>query len=163
MKPDPAKPTIVNGDFETVDKSGRLDNWYYQRQLTLDEEKSPQGRRFVTFSNREAGRGAHALQAFPVDGSAVKTLKLSCFVKGASLRAGGQGESPGLVVVYYDKDRKTVGHVASGNFRGTFEWRQFEDNKIKVPEKAREAIVRIGLHGATGEISFDQLSLEAGK
>ncbi len=162
VKPDPKNPKLVNGDFETVDKSGRLDNWYYQRQLTLDEQKSPQGKRFVTFSNREAGRGAHALQAFPVDGSAVKTLKLSCFVKGTSLRAGGQGEIPALVVVYYDKDRKTVGHVSSGNFFGTFEWREFED-KIKVPEKAREAIIRIGLHGATGEISFDQISLEAGK
>jgi protein-L-isoaspartate(D-aspartate) O-methyltransferase len=164
VKPDPKNPRIVNGDFETVDKSGRLDNWYYQRQLTLETEKSPQGQRFVTFSNREAGRGAHALQAFPVDGSAVKTLKLSCFVKGVSLRPGAnQGESPGLVVVYYDKDRKTVGHVAAGNFRGTFEWRNFEDNKIRVPEKAREAIIRIGLHGATGEISFDQVTLEAAR
>ena len=49
-----------------------------------------------------------------------------------------------------------------GNFRGTFDWRAFED-KVRVPPQAREAILRIGLHGATGEISFDQVKLEAGK
>jgi len=162
VKPDATAPKIVNGDFETVDKSGRLDKWYYQRQLKLEEEKSPEGKRYVTFTNREAGRGAHALQAFPVDGKAVKSLKLSCYVRGESLRPGPGGENPSLTVVFYDKDRKTLGHVASGNFRGRFEWRSFED-EVRVPPNAREAIIRIGLHGGTGEISFDNVRMEAVK
>jgi protein-L-isoaspartate(D-aspartate) O-methyltransferase len=163
VKPDPAKPQLTNGDFETLDKAGRIDNWYYQRQIALETEKAPEGTRYVTFSNREAGRGAHALQAFPVDGRVVKTLNLSCFVKGESLRPGSSpAESPSLAVIYYDKERKVVGTYAIGNFRGTFDWRAFED-KVRVPTLAREAILRIGLHGATGEISFDQVKLEAGK
>jgi hypothetical protein len=32
-------------------------------------------------------------------------------------------------------------------------------SKIRVPAKAREAIFRIGLFGATGEISFDSVSI----
>jgi protein-L-isoaspartate(D-aspartate) O-methyltransferase len=67
-----------------------------------------------------------------------------------------------LAVIYYDKERKVAGTFVIGNFRGTFDWRAFED-KVRVPPLAREAILRIGLHGATGEISFDQVKLEAGK
>jgi protein-L-isoaspartate(D-aspartate) O-methyltransferase len=46
-----------------------------------------------------------------------------------------------------------------GPWRGTLNW-QHESEKFEVPVRAREAIVRIGLFGATGEVSFDQLELK---
>jgi hypothetical protein len=32
---------------------------------------------------------------------------------------------------------------------------------VAVPPKAREAIVRVGMNGATGEVSFDDLRIGA--
>jgi len=37
---------------------------------------------------------------------------------------------------------------------------QSQSKIIDVPRQAREAIVRIGLSGAVGEISFDEVTLE---
>ncbi|GAF77635.1 unnamed protein product, partial [marine sediment metagenome] len=45
---------------------------------------------------------------------------------------------------------------------GTFAW-QSETGRIAVPTRAREAILRIGLLGAVGEISFDDIQLKAVK
>jgi protein-L-isoaspartate(D-aspartate) O-methyltransferase len=47
-----------------------------------------------------------------------------------------------------------------GPWRGTFDWK-LETERVKVPPAAREAIVRIGLDGATGEIAIDDLRIRA--
>ena len=47
-------------------------------------------------------------------------------------------------------------------WRGTFDW-QTETRSINVPQKAREAVMYIGLLGATGEVSFDDIKLTAVK
>ena len=44
----------------------------------------------------------------------------------------------------------------------TFSW-QLERGQIDVPARAREAIVRIGLFGAVGQISLDAIELKAAK
>jgi protein-L-isoaspartate(D-aspartate) O-methyltransferase len=46
-----------------------------------------------------------------------------------------------------------------GPWRGTYDWDR-EEATFEVPSKAREAIIRIGLFGAIGEASFDDLRLE---
>jgi hypothetical protein len=43
----------------------------------------------------------------------------------------------------------------------TPDWQPREEKTITVPLKAREAILRIGLLGATGEMSLDNLKLRA--
>ena len=53
-------------------------------------------------------------------------------------------------------DRAQIGDTWVGPWRGTFDWQRVSD-KVRVPPKAREAIVRIGLLGATGEMSFDDI------
>jgi hypothetical protein len=42
---------------------------------------------------------------------------------------------------------------------GTADWHR-STRTIPVPSKAREGIVRLGLGGATGEISFDDVRLK---
>jgi protein-L-isoaspartate(D-aspartate) O-methyltransferase len=164
VKPDAANPAIVNGSFEDIDeKSGRVNNWYYQRQMTVDTTDPRDGKRYVTFSNREAGRLAQVLQAFPVDGRQVKNLAIACWVKGSAIRSGRQAhENAAMLVTFYDKDRKTLDDVPLRNWRDTFDWEEF-DTRLKVPPTAREAILRLGLHGATGSISFDGVTVQAAK
>jgi protein-L-isoaspartate(D-aspartate) O-methyltransferase len=57
-----------------------------------------------------------------------------------------------------DENRATLGHVAIGPWRGTFAW-QRKTGRVKVPVHAREGIVNIGLLGATGEVSYDDVQI----
>lgn len=160
--PDPLRPEIANGSFEETIKDGKSPaGWHYQRQLTLvtDRSTAPDGRRFVTFRNQEPGRGCHALQGFAVDGRKVAKLRVTCSVRGVNIRAGAEpDEWPMIVITFYDDRRAMIGEGKVGPFFGTFDW-QTESQTVRVPLKAREAIMRIGLLGAVGELSLDRVQL----
>jgi protein-L-isoaspartate(D-aspartate) O-methyltransferase len=163
VQPDPANPSVYNGDFEqTVGDSEKPDGWHYQRQLTLvSDPQAPSGTHYVTFSNAQPGLACRALQGFPVDGRQVRQLKVSCYVRGRDIRPGQWPDQfPVLLINYFDENRAPAGEVMMRPWRGTFDWKQ-EIAALDVPLKAREAIIRIGLLGAIGEISFDDIRLEA--
>ncbi len=161
--PDPLHPSLVNGSFEeTHDESGKARGWHYQRQLKVVEtDLAPSGSRVAEFTNNEPGLGAFALQAFAVDGRKVRQLVVSCRVRGQGIRAGlSPREVPGIIITYYDERRRTAGEVTVGGWRGTFDWQTFT-SRVRVPPDAREAIIRIGLLGATGTIAFDEVDVKA--
>jgi protein-L-isoaspartate(D-aspartate) O-methyltransferase len=183
-KPDPLRPAINNGGFERlasdenqgtapppengdVPSSAEAEEetpigWHYQRQLKIVEAKdAPEGSHFVTFTNREPGRGAHALQGLAVDGRKVDALKFSLWVKASGVQGGEKVEQqPMVAITFYDENRAPAGFTWVGPWRDTFPWEHVTDT-VRVPTKAREAIIRIGLGGATGEVSFDDLRVEA--
>ena len=162
--PDPARPTLANGNFEELlsDDPPTPAGWHYQRQLELiRDDMAPEGEQYVTFRNAEPGRGSQALQGFAVDGRKVQQLRITLKVKGEGIRPGQTfRQMPLLAVTFYDERRDTVGQHAMGPWRGTFSW-QREAAVLDVPARAREAIVWIGLLGAVGEISFDAITMEA--
>lgn len=191
-KPDPLKPTINNGGFERLseiseedaapapaeaspaDAAGQggekvLDDefpigWHYQRQLkVIESSKAPEGSHYARFTNREPGRGAHALQGMAIDGRKVNALKVTLWVKATGVRPGTAVEQqPMVAFTFYDENRTPVGYTWVGPWRDSFDWQEVTDT-IRVPPKTREAIVRIGLGGATGEVAFDDLKIEAVK
>jgi protein-L-isoaspartate(D-aspartate) O-methyltransferase len=160
--PDPLRPELANGSFEeSIDDGESPAGWHYQRQLTLvtDPSTAPDGRRFVTFRNDEPGRGCHALQGFAVDGRKISKLRVVCSVRGQRIRSGAAPDQwPMIVVTFYDDRRAVIGEGHVGPFIGSFDW-QTESQTVNVPLKAREAILRIGLLGAVGELSLDELRL----
>ncbi len=175
IQPDPLHPKINNGSFEEatgetasavgrpISAVGRPTSWHYQRQLTLikNPQEAPDGNHFITFRNKEPGRGCRALQGFAVDGRKVANLRISFAIRGQSIRFGERhNQWPHVVVTFYDDRRAIVGHGQVGPFHGTFDWKR-ESAILRVPLKAREAIVRIGLLGAVGELSLDDLRLDA--
>jgi protein-L-isoaspartate(D-aspartate) O-methyltransferase len=167
VKPDPLKPQIVNGSFEEVtrDDEGNQEpaGWHYQRQLTLEAgaQGAPDGKNFVTFENSEPGRGCQALQGFAVDGRKVDALEVSVHVRGDGIQRGQTpNQLPAIVITFYDERRAAVGEASIGSFSGTFDWRE-DSETVRVPLRAREAILRIGLLGATGRLSVDDLTLKA--
>ena len=94
-------------------------------------------------------------------GRKIGELNVSVQIRGANIRPGRrEKELPTVGFTFYDSHRATAGETWLGPWRGSFAWREVVE-KIKVPSSAREAIIRIGLGGATGEISFDDLSIEA--
>jgi protein-L-isoaspartate(D-aspartate) O-methyltransferase len=161
--PNPGRPTVRNGDFEEViGDSGKPAGWHYQRQLeVVTDGTAPSGNNHVRFTNSDPGRGCRALQGFAVDGRRVKRLTLTLHVSGEGVRTGMfSTHLPAAVITFYDENRDMIGQGMMGPWRGSFPWRE-QSTRIDVPGKAREAILRIGLLGAIGEISFDAVELEA--
>ena len=162
--PDPSHPAIYNGGFEeTIDDSDPLQpvGWHYMRQGAADRgNEPPQGERCLTFTNIEPGRASQALQAFPIDGREVRQIEISLDVRGLDIRPGRSIEElPMVVIMFYDERRAGLKMLGIGPWRGSFDWRH-EKEKFEVPSRAREAIVRVGLFGATGEVSVDNLELK---
>jgi protein-L-isoaspartate(D-aspartate) O-methyltransferase len=164
VQPDPTHPTIENGGFESAaGKPPTPTNWYYQRQLELVSDKdAPEGKNYITFKNTTPGRNSHALQGFAVDGRRVVQLQISVRVRGRDIRQGPEPKQiAGIVVQFCDDHRALINPPAVFNtWRGTFDW-QSERRSINVPQRAREAIMYIGLLGGVGEVSFDDIKLSA--
>jgi protein-L-isoaspartate(D-aspartate) O-methyltransferase len=162
VKPDPKNPSLHNGSFETDnDGDGHPTGWHYQRQLTLESGKAPDGNKFVTFANKEPGRNSNMLQAFPCDGRAISALKVSVSVKAQDVALGEKGEAGRLYIGFYDSERGNIKEDianALGPWTGTFGWRQVSKT-VPVPAKAREAIIFLGLQGAVGELSADDVRM----
>ena len=106
------------------------------------------------------GRGCRALQGFAIDGRDVHELELNSMVRGRNIGAGPSPDQlPQFAIIFLDDSRAPIGqHVQIGPWRGTFGW-QRKTGRIKVPVQAREGIVNIGLLGATGEVSYDDVQV----
>ena len=138
--------------------------WHYQRQLTLvtGAPHAPDGKAFARFHNDEPGRGCQALQGFAVDGRKVSALKLS-------LAGEGRKHSPRSASEPMAASRRLVLRRAPGRGRRRIDrpvprhirLASRKNEQIRVPLRAREAILRIGLLGAVGELSLDDVQVRA--
>ena len=163
VHPDPLHPQVHNGDFEEVAGKPPLPvAWHYARQMEVVQgNDAPSGKSYATFKNFVAGRPSQALQGFAVDGRKVHQLDVSLFVRCQNVRPSSPNGLPGRVLlIFYDEKRVGVREAVVGAWDGTFGWRA-EKHRVSVPIKAREAIIQIGLLGALGEISFDQIEVRA--
>jgi len=151
----------VNGSFEIADPGRhQVEGWYHQRQLTVQREGRFRRAPVRHFQNSvEAGRPCG--QAFAVDGLRIKALTLSGMVKGENIRPGsGPHAIATVVIACYDRDRQLISQQPIGDWRESFGWVPFA-GRVDVPVATKEAILQIGLHGATGGLSFDALKLGA--
>ncbi len=166
VQPDPANPKLYNGGFEAVIGKGDDQSpagWYYLRQAKVmtDKTEAQRGERYLRFTNEDPGRGCRALQAVPVDGRKVEQLEVRFWAKGKDIRYGtDHSQWPYVVVTFYDDRRAAIADEVIGPFQGTFPWTEYRE-KTAVPLAARDAIVRIGLLGAVGELSLDGIRVEA--
>lgn len=163
VKPNETFTELVHGSFEeTMESSDQPLGWFYVRQgRVVADPKAPAGQRCLTFSNTTPGRHAQAMQAFGVDGRVVRKLEISSWIRGRDLRQGqNRRQQPGLIIEYYGQTRAPVGDGALGPILGTLDWEQ-RTTQVPVPTAARLAVVGVGLFGATGEISFDQVEVRA--
>jgi protein-L-isoaspartate(D-aspartate) O-methyltransferase len=153
-----ARPKIVNGGFE-ASTDDVPDAWFYLRQGSLERKGAPEGKSFLTFSNREPGREAHALQAFGVDGKRIRALRLSLFVKLENAVPGPEGyERPALAIRFFDSQNKALKEESVGPWLGTFPWRRVSA-EVPVPKETAMAMIQVGLRGATGQMGVDDVRL----
>jgi protein-L-isoaspartate(D-aspartate) O-methyltransferase len=159
------EPEIVNAGFEEpLGDNQFVPGWYYQRQVTLQSgPEAPQGASYLVLQNELPGRAAHIMQGFPLDGRKYASLKVSAQIAYAQTqRIRGGKEVPGLVVSFYDDQRQDAGFLFLGPFLGTADWASYS-KQIRIPAAAREAILRVGLFGTTGQLSCDDVRLEVGR
>jgi protein-L-isoaspartate(D-aspartate) O-methyltransferase len=161
IKPDPLNPKVVNGGFELDNNSdGRADSWHYQRQTELVAENAPSGKAYIKFKNQFPGRMSQALQGMALDGRKVDAVKIIVSYQMRGVAPGHEKHhQPGVMIHFYDSVRRTIGEELIGPMTGTQSWAKTV-RKISVPKNTREAIIRIGLNGGTGELSLDDIRLE---
>ncbi len=161
--PDPTQPALLNGDFEEgLDQKGFIKGWYYQRKLELKEGVlAPGGKHYVEFENDVPGQYAHLMQGFAIDGRKVPRLRLAASMACEKVARGPHPvDLPHVALTFYDGQRKDLSTYYIGPMEGSMTWRS-RDLEIPVPVASREAIVRIGLFGATGRASFDRIEIQA--
>ncbi|MEM7785871.1 MAG: protein-L-isoaspartate(D-aspartate) O-methyltransferase [Planctomycetota bacterium] len=158
--PDPENPQLVNGDFEEgLDENGFAKGWYYQRQMTLESGEAPSGKSFVEFKNSNSGQLSQLMQGFSINGQKVSLLKFEMSFACENVIAGPHPlDLPVATISFYDDEREQLAVYRLGPHRGTKSWLTMA-RKVRVPNAAREGIVRIGLFGATGIAQFDNLSI----
>lgn len=169
--PDPANPKLLNAGFEEgTDKLGFVNGWYYDRQVkwlsedddsTDPAEKAAEGKAYIEMYNDVPGQAAHLLQGLAIDGRSVSKLRFGGMVKYTNVQRGlDEEDQPYIALTFYDKNRKEVSTEFFGPFLGDQPSWKSHQREIRVPAGSREAILRIGLFGATGRIYFDKLILE---
>lgn len=161
---DERRPQLVNGGFEEVLESDTSlpTGWFYIRQgEVMQRPDVPNGKRCLTVSNKSPGSVAHAIQPFGVDGQEVSSLTLSLKATGSGLKHGHRkNERAGILIEFYGPTREPLGQVQLDPWDSDFEWQAFRKN-IRVPMGARLGIIGVGLFGATGTVSFDDVELRA--
>ena len=165
IKPNEVLTPLVNGGFEKAIGEKKIpDGWYYIRQGVVENSSdAKQGSHVLTFQNSTPGRHAHGMQAFGIDGRKVASIEIQLWVKGSELISNRQNQqSPRLFIEFYDQLRSPVGNGTMGPWNGSFEWVQ-QTGKIKVPKRARLAVMGIGLFGGTGKMSFDDVHVSVGR
>lgn len=161
VQPDGSRPQIENGGFESVLPGSRVPtSWYYGRQMeVVQEDDAAEGLRYLKLTNVDPGRPAHVFQGFPVDGREIGRLTLTARVRAESVRSGLVPEElPALVVKFFDGDRSRSARLFVGPWQGTFPWKDVVGT-VPVPIWAREAILQVGMLGATGQFEVDAASV----
>jgi protein-L-isoaspartate(D-aspartate) O-methyltransferase len=161
VRPDPLYPVVQNGGFEELDPDGAPSVWYYLRQMTLSKDDAPSGKYCAKFENEDPGRFSQALQGMAIDGKSIGTLRFTLKARGEKIVDGPEPYNrANLQVNFYDVSRRSIGDAIATHWVGTFEWRNVSAS-VRVPDNAREAVVRIGLNGATGRLYVDDIKMSS--
>ncbi len=160
VQPDPRRPELVNGGFENLRDDGLATGWHYQRRTRIEDSGAPQGSNYLVFENSDPGRTSHILQGLALDGTQVPQITLSLNIKVEQVRRGpGPGESPQLIIHFFDQRRQPIGQQSIGPWLAESQNWQSVAERIAVPASTREAIVQVGLNGATGSLWIDNVNL----
>ena len=160
VQPDPRNPQLVNGGFEDLRDDGLARGWHYQRRTRIEDADAPQGAQYLVFENSDPGRTSHILQGLALDGGQVPFITLSLNIRVDRVRNGpDSGQSPQLIIHFFDQRRQPIGQQTIGPWLAELENWQTVAERLQVPAATREAIIQVGLNGATGTLAVDSVQL----
>lgn len=157
----PGPPALE--DFETdVDDDGLPDGWYNPRDVTIAKQGGVVGPSCLRFENTKAGRAARLSRAFGVDGRETEALLIGLWVRVGSIQEGERiGETPGIQINFLGDGLKTVGRRTLGPWTRSLGkgWVHLA-KRVSVPPGTQDALMTVGMMGATGTLEIDGLTIE---
>jgi protein-L-isoaspartate(D-aspartate) O-methyltransferase len=157
---DPKNPQIVNGSFEEVTEDGELPGWYYLMQAkSVVDDRAIEGSKVLVIENQTPGRNAHALQAIGLDGRVIHEVELTVHVQARlSQPTRDQRTWPRVELTFYDEDRAPIRTAILGPWGRETNWTKVRE-RIKIPGRARLAVLACAIFGASGQLIIDDARL----
>jgi hypothetical protein len=158
-RPDP--PAIDDMEAD-ANKDGLPDGWYNGRDAVLMSEGGPVGPHFVRFENKKPGRPARLSRAYGIDGRKTEAIILGLWIRPNQIQHGErEGSDPCLMFDFLGDELRMLSHVVMGP------WTQSAGNgwirvarRMAVPPGTKDAIMTVGLMGATGTLDIDGLTID---
>lgn len=152
-------------DFETdSDKDGVPDGWYNLRDARLvpgGPASLGPGGHCLRFENGKPGRPARASRAFGIDGRQAEALVIGLWVRQESIGSGERlGDEPVLVIDFLGDELRAVRRGVLGPWRTVGSAWTPVRKVLPIPPGTRDAILSVGLVGATGVLEIDRLTIE---
>ncbi|SIN83182.1 hypothetical protein SAMN05444166_1163 [Singulisphaera sp. GP187] len=157
----PAPPAL--DDFEgDTNKDGVPDGWYNARDVVLIAEGGKVGPHYLKFEVRKPGRPARLSRAFGLDGRKTEAVVIGAWIRLDQIQAGERlGEDPGLMIDFLGEGLRALRRGTLGPWGRTPSGRWTRvSRRIPVPPGTRDAILSVGLLGATGILELDGLTVE---
>ncbi len=159
-RPEPPKLDQLEVD---ANGDGVPDGWYNLRDAAWVEggiggTKS----HCFRFENARPGRPARASRAFGVDGRKVEAVVVGLWVRTEQIGPGERlGDDPGVLIDFLGHELRNLRRGMLGPWTKTIgpEWTRVV-KRISIPEGTRDAILSLGLIGATGLLEVDDLAIE---
>jgi hypothetical protein len=149
-------------DFETdADGDAIPDGWYNLRDVTL-AGGGVVGPHCLKFVNPRPGRPARISRAFGMDGKNVEAVVIGLWYRASGISRGERlGEEPGLMLDFLGDELRSTGRGSLGPWKSTdgTGWNHVA-KRISVPPSTNDAILSIGLLGATGTLEVDGLTID---
>ncbi len=159
-RPEPPKLDPLEVD---ANGDGVPDGWYNLRDCKWAEGGVEGARSHCfRFENPRPGRPARASRAFGVDGRKVEAVVVGVWARIEKVGPGQRlGDDPGLVVDFLGDGLKIVRRGSLGPWTKTIgsKWTRIV-KRIAIPPTTRDAILSVGLLGATGVLEVDSLTIE---
>lgn len=157
----PAPPAL--DDFETdKNQDGVPDGWYNARDVTLASTGGKVGPHYLKFETRKPGRPSRLSRAFGIDGTKFEAIVVSLWIRQSQIESGERlGEDPGLIIDFLGDGLRALRRGAMGPWTKSVgpRW-TYLSKRIPVAPGTRDAIMSIGLLGATGVLEVDGISFE---
>lgn len=150
-------------DFETdANQDGVPDGWYNLRDAELVDSGGVEGPHCLKFATDKPGRPARISRIFGVDSRKYEAVVIGLWVRAEGIKAGERhGEDPGLVIDFIGDQLRATGRGLMGPWTRTVgtPWTRLA-KRFPVPRGTNEAIMSLGLIGATGTLEVDGLTID---
>jgi hypothetical protein len=159
----PGPPSVDNLEVDE-NKDGLPDGWYNARDARwITEGGAPgAGPHFVRFECKDPGRPARLSRAFGVDGRKTEAVVIGLWIRQSNVQFGErEGDEPSLMIDFLGEELRQLSRGTLGPWTRSVRdrWTRVA-KRIPVPPGTKDAILSVGLMGATGTLDIDALTLD---
>jgi hypothetical protein len=156
-------PALDNLEAD-ANQDGVPDGWYNACDATwMAEGGAPSvGPHFVRLECKTPGRPARLSRAFGIDGTKTSAIRLGLWIRLSNIQYGErEGSEPSMLIDFLGAGLRALGRGTLGPWTHSVHGRWTRVVKqIAVPPGTKDAIMSVGLMGATGVLDIDGLTVE---